>query len=69
MSADHKRPAVLATATLQDIISTWQAVQAAVIRGDVAEADALRKRGHDMLDAYYDLGVQAAQATKAILER
>ncbi len=65
---DHKQAGVLAIAALQDIISAYQATQAAVIRGDAAEADALRKRAHDLLDAYLDFAVQAAQATRAILE-
>jgi hypothetical protein len=65
---DHKRPAVLATAALQDIISLWQATQAAVIRGDTAEADRLRKEAHDMLDSYLDFGVEAAQAVRAIID-
>lgn len=65
--SDHRAPLALATASLIQIISKAQAYQAAVIQGRAEEAEILRREAHDMLDSYFDLNGQAAQAVKALL--
>lgn len=66
--SEHQNAAVLATAALRDIIGLWQQMQAAVIRGDEAEAKRLHQEAHDMLDVYLELGKSAALAVKALHE-
>lgn len=65
--AAHQKPANLATASLLDIIGRMQLIQAAVIR-DVSpqEIAVMRHQMHDVLDAYLDLSVEAAQLVRAI---
>lgn len=63
----HQKPANLATAALLDIIGRMQLMQAAVIRNDSPEEIAvMRQQMHDVLDAYLDLSVEAAQLVRAI---
>lgn len=65
--SDHKAPLALATASLMEIIGKSQAYQAAIIQGRIEDAELLRREAHDMLDSYFDLNGQAAQAVKALL--
>jgi len=65
---DHLKHAQLATATLMDIISRTQAIQAAILRGaEQQEIAVMRSEVHDTLDAYLDHSVAAMQAAKSIL--
>jgi hypothetical protein len=67
MTSDHRKSLSLATAVWMDIVSTGQAYQAAVLRGDQTAADVLRAKGHDLLDSYFDLNGQAAEAVRTHL--
>ena len=63
----HQKPANLASASLMELIGRMAQVQAAVIRNDSPEEIAvMRQQMHDVLDAYLDLSVEAAQLVRAI---
>lgn len=65
----HKKPAVLATAALMDIIAQARAIEAAALRNASPEDQAaLRQRGHDLLDAYFDLTAEAATAVRLLID-
>ena len=64
--ADHKEALRLATAAWIDLLGLTHAYQAAALRGDVEEAERLRQRAHDLLDANLDLNSQVAHAVKAL---
>ncbi|WP_297803411.1 hypothetical protein [uncultured Brevundimonas sp.] len=62
-------PNALASAALMELISTGQAVQAAVLRGaGREEVDALRDKARDIADAYIDNCHSAAQQAVEILK-
>lgn len=62
-----RRALVLATAAWTQLHGLTQAYQAAVLRGDMANADELRTQAHDLLDSNLDLNAEAANLTKALL--
>ena len=65
---DHLKHAQLVTATLMDIISRTQAIQAAILRGAAQEeVEIMRAQAHDVFDAYLDHSASAALAAKSIL--
>ncbi len=67
MSA-HRESSKLATASLMEIISRGQALQAAVIRGaPPEEQEQIRQEMHDVLDAYLDHTAEAAQHALSLL--
>jgi hypothetical protein len=69
MAGDHRATGQLATASLIELISRGQALQAAVIRGDKPEAiERLRLDALDVATAYLDLTMQAAVAVRSIIE-
>lgn len=68
MSA-HKEAAQLAMASMMDVISRGQAIQAAVIRNaPAAEIDGMRSEAHAVLDAYLDHMTAAAVHVRQIVE-
>lgn len=67
--SDHKRDLANATASLMDIAALAQSYQAAVMRGQVEEAEKIRVKAHDVMDAYLDAHGSAAQAVLSILNR
>jgi hypothetical protein len=64
---EHRRPLALATAAWIELHGATQAYQAAVLRGDVKEAEKIRARCHDILDANLDQNAAAAQAVRNII--
>ena len=67
--SQHRHASALATASLMDLISRAQAIQAATIRGAAPEEiEAMRKEAHDVVDAYLDRMAEAATFVRAIIE-
>lgn len=67
--AAHKRPAALATASILEVIQTGSALQTAIIRGaGPDEQEALRRKAHDMLDAYLDQTTEAATIVARMID-
>lgn len=67
MAADHKPALALATAAWLQLHGLTQQYQAAVLRGDVEDAERIRREAHDVLDSNLDLNGQAAVSTRALL--
>lgn len=65
--ADHKRPLILAAAAMAQLNGLAQQYQAAILRGDQADADRIRAQAHDVLDSNLDLHGEAAAAVRAII--
>lgn len=61
-------PTVLATASWLRLLSITHAFQAAMIAGDLPEADRLRGEAHDVLDGNLDQRAEAAAGVVAILQ-
>lgn len=65
--SEPRKALVLATAAWTQLHGLTQAYQAAVLRGDDAGAELIRREAHDLLDSNLDLNAEAAQAVKALL--
>lgn len=63
----HRRSIRLAAAAWIELNGVCEAYQAAVLRGDVAGADELRRKAHDMLDNHLDLKGEAAVLVARII--
>lgn len=63
----HKRPLALATAAWQQLHGLTLAYQAAIMRGDEAGAERIRREAHDVLDSNLDLNGEAAVETRKII--
>lgn len=67
MSAQRSK-SVLAAAAWKDLNALSSQYQAALLRGDEAQARELRQQAHDMLDTHLDLSGEIVQATLDILK-
>lgn len=67
--SEPRRALVLATAAWTQLHGLTQAYQAAVLRGDDADAQRIRGECHDLLDSTLDLNGEAAMAALALLSR
>lgn len=63
----HREPLTRATAAWLDLLALSHAYQAAILRGDVSEAENIRVRAHDVLDANLDHNGEAASAVRSII--
>lgn len=73
MSDDAARasihPAIMALATWKELNAMQSLYTAAVFRGDQDEANAIRAKAHDLLDACLDLNGEVAGHQMAPFER
>lgn len=67
MNGKHRERLLRATAAWLDLLALTHAYQAAIMRGDITEAEEIRARAHDVLDANLDLNGQAATAVSNII--
>lgn len=67
MAEAHREPLALAQASWLQLHGLMSSYQAAILRGDTAEAERIRREAHDVLDSHLDLKGQAAVATRAII--
>lgn len=66
--SNHGASLDLATAALWDIISKGKAIQAATLRRQQEDVEAMRSEAHDILDAYLDHMTAAATHVRQITE-
>lgn len=66
---DIRTSAALAAAAWKDLSAKTHAYQAALLRGDEAGAEAIRREAHDMLDNHMDLNAMVARSTLDIIGR
>lgn len=66
---DIRASAALAAAAWKDLSAKTHAYQAALLRGDEAGAEAIRREAHDMLDNHMDLNATVARSTLDIIGR
>jgi len=66
---DIRASAALAAAAWKDVNAKTHAYQAALLRGDEAGAEAIRREAHDMLDNHMDLTASVTRATLDIIGR
>lgn len=66
---DIRSTAALAAAAWKDLSAKTHAYQAALLRGDDAAAEAIRREAHDMLDNHMDLNASVTRATLDIIGR
>lgn len=62
----HQRALALATAAWVQLHGLTQAYQAAILRGDIDEAERIRAQAHDVLDANLDMNEEAAVAVRSV---